>query len=226
MPARAAVGLAREGTEPLPYVWGGLTPRTRYDSWNTIGSGWNRSVIQRIELHNFMSHADSVLELAGGLTVLVGPNNSGKSAVVEALRILCSNDRSQYAVRHGELECSVVVETDDGHRVEWRRRRDSVSYSIDGEEFDRLGGRVPEELHRVLRLPSVDAEGNRFDLHFGDQKAPIFLLDRPASHAAQFFASSSDANKLVEMQGLHRQKTSAACGASMSRIRASAARLS
>ena len=95
-------------------------------------------MIQRIELHNFMSHADSVLELADGLTVLVGPNNSGKSAVVEALRTLCNNESGKYAVRHGERECSVAVVTDDGHRVEWRRNRDSVSYLIDGEEFDRL----------------------------------------------------------------------------------------
>ena len=85
-------------------------------------------MIQRIHLHNFMSHADSVIELAEGLTVLVGPNNSGKSAVVEALRTLCNNESGKYAVRHGERECSVAGATDDGHRVEWRRSGNTVSY--------------------------------------------------------------------------------------------------
>lgn len=166
-------------------------------------------MIRRIELRNFMSHAHTVIEPAAGLTVLVGPNNCGKSAVVEALRILSTNDRSNYITRHGEREAVIAVETDDGRTIEWRRRRDSVSYIIDGEKFDRLRGGIPEKLHEVLRLPQVETDSetdNTFDIHFGEQKYPIFLLDRPESHAAQFFASSSDAHKLMEMQALHRQK--------------------
>ena len=79
-------------------------------------------MIKRIELTNFMSHEHTVIEPAAGLTVLVGPNNCGKSAVVAALQILCHNDSSTYVLRHGEKECSVKVETDDGHTVEWRRK--------------------------------------------------------------------------------------------------------
>ena len=86
-------------------------------------------MITRIELTNFMSHEHTVLEPAPGLTVLVGPNNCGKSAVVAALQILAYNDSSKYVVRHGEKECTVRVETDDGHLIQWRRRRDSPSVS-------------------------------------------------------------------------------------------------
>ena len=151
-------------------------------------------MITRIELVNFMSHAHTVIEPAAGLTVLVGPNNCGKSAVVTALQILCNNENSTFVLRHGERECSVKVETDDGHAIEWRRK-DSPSYVIDGRTFDRLrGSGLPDELHEVLRLPKVDAGSDtEFDIHFGVQKAPIFLLGSPASHAARFFASSSDA---------------------------------
>lgn len=164
-------------------------------------------MIRRIELTNFMSHAHTVIEPADGLTVLVGPNNCGKSAVVAALQILCHNENSTYVTRHHERECAVRIETDDGHVVEWRRKN-SPRYTIDGEEFDRLGrSGVPDRLHAVLRLPKVVAEGNQeFDVHFGEQKSPVFLLDKPGSHAAQFFASSSDAASLVEMQKRHQQK--------------------
>ena len=48
-------------------------------------------MIRSIELHNFMSHERTIIEPADGLTVLVGPNNCGKSAVVSALGILCEN---------------------------------------------------------------------------------------------------------------------------------------
>lgn len=165
-------------------------------------------MIRRIELANFMSHARTVIEPADGLTVLVGPNNCGKSAVVTALQILCHNDNSTYVTRHNERECTVTLETDDGHIVEWCRKNNSPRYTVNGQLFDRLGrGSVPDGLHDVLRLAKVTAEGNQeFDVHFGEQKSPVFLLDKPGSHAAQFFASSSDAASLVEMQKRHQQK--------------------
>lgn len=165
-------------------------------------------MIRRIELVNFMSHMRTVIEPAEGLTVLVGPNNCGKSAVVTALQILCHNDNSTYVTRHNERECSVTIETTDGHTVQWARRNNSPRYIVDGRPFDRLDRNAsPEGLHRILCLPKVTADGNReFDVHFGEQKSPVFLLDKPGSHAAQFFASSSDAASLVEMQKRHQQK--------------------
>jgi exonuclease SbcC len=164
-------------------------------------------MITRIEITNFMSHKHTVIEPAAGLTVLVGPNNCGKSAVVAALQILCHNDNSTYVQRHGERECSVKIETDDGHTVEWRRKN-TPSYVIDGQTFDRLrGSGLPDELHKVLRLPTVDADGDTdFDIHFGTQKSPIFLIGGSAANAARFFASSSDAIRLVEMQRRHKDK--------------------
>jgi hypothetical protein len=166
-------------------------------------------VITRIELRNFMSHAHTVIEPAAGLTVLVGPNNVGKSAVVAALQILCRNENSTYVLRHGERECSVTVETDDGHSVGWRRKT-SPGYVIDGQTFDRLkNSGQPEELHKALRLPAVDAGCDAdFDVHFGTQKSPIFLLGSSAANAARFFASSSDAHRLMAMQKRHKEKLS------------------
>lgn len=168
-------------------------------------------MITRIELVNFMSHTHTVLEPSDGLTVLVGPNNCGKSAVVAALQILAHNENSTYVMRHGEKETRITVWTDDGHEIEWRRKKSGgPSYTVDGTLFDRLGGGVPEEVTAALGLSKVSAgsDGNtiEFDLHFGEQKAPVFLIDRPASQAAQFFASSSDAEKLVRMQTRHKEK--------------------
>jgi exonuclease SbcC len=165
-------------------------------------------MITHIELANFMSHVHTVIEPAAGLTVLVGPNNCGKSAFVAALQILSHNENSTYVLRHGTKECFVKVTTDDGHTVEWRRKK-SASYIVDGKVFDRLRvNQAPEELARALRLPLVDdGSGNDpFDVHFGEQKSPIFLLDRPPSAAARFFASSSDAIRLVQMQKRHKEK--------------------
>lgn len=164
-------------------------------------------MIKRIELINFMSHRHTVIEPSAGLTVLVGPNNCGKSAVVAALQILCHNENSTYVLRHAEKNCQIIVETDEGHVIEWSRKKNgSPKYTINGKTFDRLRGAVPPEVHSVLRLPKVVSEKDAFDVHFGEQKNPIFLLNDSPKAAAEFFASSSDAIRLVEMQSRHKTK--------------------
>ena len=166
------------------------------------------SVITRIELSNFMSHRNTVIEPAQGLTVLVGPNNCGKSAVITALQILAHNDNSTYVTRHGEKSCSVTVHTNDGHEVVWQRKGSSTSYNIDGKLYDRLRSGVPEELKEVLRLRKVElnTSNDQVDIHFGMQKQPVFLLNETGRAAAGFFAASSDAGRLIEMQKAHKEK--------------------
>jgi len=155
-----------------------------------------------------MSHRRTEIELADGLTVLTGPNNCGKSAIVAALQILATNGRTTHVMRHGEKFCRVTVETDDGHQIAWERKKKTVKYILNGEDVHRVGSSIPDSLHDLLRLDRVQAEAGKathdYDIHFGEQKSPVFLLDETGSRAASFFASSSDASRLVEMQHRHR----------------------
>ena len=221
------------------------------------------SMIRRIVLKNFMSHEHTVIEpvaarnhalssetpdLVGrqtspipetnGLTVLIGDNNSGKSAIVAALQTVAQNASGDYMVRHGEKECEVTVETCEcgkcfdrqdssdshrefgtneegeyvaecpqGHVLTWRRIKNKTSYVVNGRVVDRLRGNVPDDLHDLLRMPLVvTPRGTEFDIHFGEQKSPIFLLGDSATDRAAFFASSSDTARLIEMQRLHNAK--------------------
>lgn len=166
-------------------------------------------LLRRIRLKNFMSHVETEFELADGVNVIVGPNNCGKSAIVSALSVLATNASGDYMVRHGCDECSVTVTTDDGHEITWRRIKGVSSYVLDGQEFYRVGrGDPPPEVLEVLKLHSGDPNLDAFDVHFGHQKRPIFLLDEPGSKPAQFFASSSDAGRLLAMQKRHKEKVS------------------
>ncbi len=167
-------------------------------------------MITRITVDNFMSHVHTVIEPCESLTVLVGPNNCGKSAIVAAIQALCRSERGAHMLRHGEKESLVSLETDEGHTVEWRRKKSgAVTYVVDGKEVHRV---VPEDLHDHLRLPLVAMKdgADEFDVHFGEQKQPIFLLNESGRHAATFFASSSDAEFIVRMQALHKQRTAEA----------------
>jgi len=167
-------------------------------------------MLRRIILENFMSHGRTEIDLADGLTVLTGPNNCGKSAVVAALQILANNGRTKHVLRHGAKFCRITVETDDGHTICWERKKTTVKYTINGEDIHRVGVSIPDSLHEFLRLDQVVAETGKttheYDIHFGEQKSPVFLLSESGSRAASFFASSSDASRLVEMQHRHRLK--------------------
>lgn len=165
-------------------------------------------MIKKIVIENFMSHRRTVIEPAEGLTLLTGPNNCGKSAVVSALQILCSNESGahKWCVRHGQKSAKILVETDDHHRLEWVAESGKVHYMIDGERTDRLNRGLPDQLMPKLKLPEVVGDdGKTFDIHFSPQKDPIFLLGG-GSRAATFFAASSDAGYLVKMQQLLRQR--------------------
>ncbi|QOV91857.1 AAA family ATPase [Humisphaera borealis] len=166
-------------------------------------------MIRRITLENYMSHAHTVIEPAAGLTVLVGPNNCGKSAVLSAIQSVCGETSSDYMVRHGEKTARVTIETDDGHTIVWQRKGGSTSYTIDGTDIHRVGrGRngLPDDLHTLLRMPLIESpSGRKFQVHFGSQKEPIFLLDSDSDLAA-FFSSSAESERLMEMQRRHKSK--------------------
>ena len=157
-----------------------------------------------------MSHVESELQFSDGLTVISGPNNCGKSAILVALQVLCRDTRGEFMVRHGSSEAKVVVETNDGHRIEWIRKRRSSTYVLDGVAYDRGGQRNrSQDIQNILKLPQVSVPGTSesFDVHFASQKSPIFLLNEPGTRAAHFFAGSSDARFLLQMQKLHRSRT-------------------
>jgi len=172
-------------------------------------------VIRSLTLTNFMAHASTTMELAPGLNVLCGPNNTGKSAVVEALRCLSQNPAPRHVIRHGAKEARVEVLLDGGWRVAWIRRKAYALYEIlapgaaEPQVFAKMGrGKVPEEVAELLKMAPVSFEkGESVDVHLGDQRHPIFLLDQPGSLLADFLASSTESAHLMAMQDLLREKT-------------------
>lgn len=167
-------------------------------------------MIQRIILDDFLAHKHTELVLGPGVSTLTGPNNSGKSAIVEALRCVATNPTPKHVIRHGAPQARVEVVLDDGTSVVWARKPKTAWYELrrpgaeEPEFFRKLGrGMVPEEIRDALRLDPVELEGGTaIDVHIGDQKKPIFLLDADGADArlAEFFAASSESAHLIAMQ--------------------------
>jgi exonuclease SbcC len=159
-----------------------------------------------------MSHVETEIELANGVTVLTGPNNIGKSAVVEAIRSLAENPASQGLIRHGASKAVVTVELDSGEIISWERTHGSPLYRIkkDGREevYAKIGNNVPEDVRKLLRIsPVITGDGEEVNVHIALQKDPIFIPS--GSRAASFFAASTEAHYLVQMQQLLKSKADA-----------------
>ena len=141
--------------------------------------------------------------------MLTGPNNTGKSAVVEALRCLTQNPSPRHFIRHGAAEARVEVVMDDGTVVAWVRRPKYALYELTRpgaaapEVFAKFGRTPPEAILAVLALDAVALEGGAVvDVHIGNQREPVFLLNQPGSVVAGFFAASTEAAHLIAMQNL------------------------
>ncbi|MHC1788245.1 AAA family ATPase [Solidesulfovibrio sp.] len=166
-------------------------------------------MIVRLTLTDFMAHGRTEFLLAPGLNVLTGPNNTGKSAVVEALRCLSENPPPKHVIRHGAPEARVEAELEDGVVVTWVRRPKYALYEVRRpgveapEVFAKFGRAVPEEVRRLLRLGPVALGGDgevSVDVHIGNQREPVFLLNEPGTVMAGFFAASTEAAHLIAMQ--------------------------
>jgi hypothetical protein len=104
------------------------------------------------------------------------------------------------------------LELDSGEIIEWVRSDKTAFYRLlrpatNGEEegpdvvgYRKIGQSVPEDIMALLRLGLVETESGEIDIHIGNQRNPIFLLNSPGSVAASFFAASTEAEYLLRMR--------------------------
>ncbi|WP_051261916.1 AAA family ATPase [Desulfovibrio inopinatus] len=164
-------------------------------------------MIKKLILKNFLAHGDTEIEFTPGLNILSGPNNTGKSAVVEALRCLAENPVPQHFIRHGAKEARVCAVLEDDVTITWIRRKTYALYEVQypnreaPEVFAKFGRRPPDDIRSLLRLDQVDIEGGKtLDVHIGNQREPVFLFRESGPVQASFFASSSESAHLLAMQ--------------------------
>lgn len=128
--------------------------------------------INSIYIEDFQSHGKTELALApkGGLTVITGHTDSGKTAIVRALRLLMYNaPQGDAYIRVGRDRATVAVEMSDGTKVARERSRGSVNrYRITkpGESpqvLEGFGTSVPVEVQEATGVRVVSI-GETLDL--------------------------------------------------------------
>lgn len=145
--------------------------------------------IKRIIIDNFQSHKHSEINL-DDFTVIIGPTDSGKSAIIRAIRWCLYNDVDNNSfIREGEKSAEVKVEFVDGRKIIRHRGADENSYTLvaaDGSEVKLTafgGGTVPEvmQFHGMFE---ANLFGEPQNLNVASQlESPFFLAESPARKA-------------------------------------------
>lgn len=151
--------------------------------------------IDRLKVSNFQSLESADIEL-GSFTVIVGPSNSGKSALLRALRAVVRNVNTPASVRAGKTAFTAQVRF-GGTDVVLERGRSQSTYRVilpDGVEevYAKAGRAVPEDVQQVLGLPTPQGP----DLTFSSQIDPPFLLSETGTTAAKMLGDLTNVSKL------------------------------
>lgn len=149
-------------------------------------------MLTHVLIENFQAAEEVDIEL-GKLTVITGPTNAGKSAVIRALRLLAENARGSSFIRHGQKTCRVSLVDDSGLGVAIARGKGQDAYVLDvlGEQktFTKLGGQVPDEVAELLALG---------ELNFAGQLDRPFLLDESGGAVARILGRLTNLDLVFE----------------------------
>lgn len=140
----------------------------------------------RVEIENFQSHDNTKFDLGSGINAFVGTSDSGKSAILRAMKWnLTNSPAGAEFIKEGTSEAAVTIHFEDGHSVE-RRRNKGGSKNIyilrkDGvivEEYTGFGNKVPPGILEVTRI------NPDFPFNFANQlEAPFLLSETPKVRA-------------------------------------------
>lgn len=153
-------------------------------------------MINRVRVENFQSVQSADVEL-GKLTVIVGPSNSGKSALLRAIKTVARNAPTPDFVTLGKKHATVRLVTDEAEIVIERGKALSTYRVLrDGNEavYTKAGTAVPEEVAAILQMPETQGEL----LNFAFQFDRPFLLDAPATKVAQVLGELTNITVILD----------------------------
>lgn len=135
-------------------------------------------MIKSLEIQNFQSHKNTKLVFHPGVNIIVGSSDSGKTAVLRALRWGLTNKPSGDAFRSswgGTTE--VRIELEDAV-IERLKGNSSNLYKLNDFDLAAFGQGVPDEVEKAANINDVNLQAQ--------MDAP-FLLSENSGEVAKFF---------------------------------------
>lgn len=132
-------------------------------------------MIKSLKIANFQSHEKTNLVFHPGVNIIIGESDSGKSAIIRALRWVSRNKPSGDSVRSYQGgKTLVLLETEEGFVYRTKDKTDQYELHPNGGHnllFKAFGTNVPEEIVTFLNLDEVNLQF-QLDSHFLLSKSP------------------------------------------------------
>ncbi len=145
-------------------------------------------MIKTASIKNLQSHKNSILEFDKGLNVIIGKTDSGKTAIMRALRLVIENRPTGDGFRSNwGGDTSVVIETFEGSEISRIKTKNKNSYELDGMEFLAFGQNIPEEITKALNMDDVNLQ---------QQMEGVFLLSKSPGDIASYFNKIGKLDKI------------------------------
>lgn len=147
--------------------------------------------LKRMEIINFQSHKYTDLYFDNKVNVIIGPSDSGKTAVIRALKWVLFNEPSGIDfIRKESKEAKVILYFNNEFIITRGRSKTKNYYEItyptgETERFEGFGTKVPKEISEITNISKVQLDGNNLiALNISDQlESPFLLTESPSIKA-------------------------------------------
>lgn len=145
-------------------------------------------MIKSIHIQGFQSHINSKIEFAPNLTVITSATDSGKTAIIRAIRWLAFGEPGGESFINDAVGQAIVeVTMDDGTVVRKTRKNKRTEYAIIKGQNVRSweSAAVPLEVTETLGITKQTFGDIETALNFAYQLEAPFLISQPASAGAK-----------------------------------------
>ncbi len=159
--------------------------------------------LRTLEVENFGIFAHQHVELSSQFQLIHGPNEAGKSTLLELVRQVlfgfAHQNRYAFAAHSGEIAATATVELDDGRRAQIRRRKGRKNTVVG--QFEPTGDPIDDaEWARLLGDASLDVYRNVFGFSLEELQAGEKSLKSAKLNEALFGGALGGLMNLQTMQ--------------------------
>lgn len=147
-------------------------------------------MIRSLKLENFQIHEHLFIDFAANVNVIIGSSDTGKSAIIRALRWITENrPLGDGFKRHGAPFVSASIVLGDGTEITRRSGKSGNLYQLQGpndpdpEIFEGFNTNVPPEIRNALNLSDVNIQ---------NQMDSAFLLSESSAQVSRSLNEAAD----------------------------------
>ena len=157
--------------------------------------------IKALHINGFQSHVKTNLQLVEGLNIITGESDSGKTAIIRALKwVLYNNPTGEAFINEKVGQAEVSILFDNNTQIVRVRGKSENYYRLyrdnEEEKLQGFGVNVPAEVINISKMPTALFGEYHFLLSFGLQLEPPFLLSETSGQSARILGKLANTEEI------------------------------